>query len=33
MASLILMKPVNAIQDFASDFGFMGYFLFYWRFN
>ncbi|MEY2615616.1 MAG: hypothetical protein QOH78_1389 [Verrucomicrobiota bacterium] len=27
------MKPVNDIQDFASDFGFAGYFLFYWRFN
>jgi hypothetical protein len=33
LSSLIPMKPVNNIPGFASDFGFAGYFLFYWRFN
>jgi len=27
------MKPVKGIEDIAPDFGFAGYFLFYWRFN
>jgi hypothetical protein len=33
LSSLIPMKPVNDNPDCASDFGFAGYFLFYWRFN
>jgi hypothetical protein len=27
------MKPANGIPDIAFDFGFAGYFLYYWRFN
>jgi N-acetyl-anhydromuramyl-L-alanine amidase AmpD len=31
--SLYPMKPVNGILNGATDYGFEGYFFFYWRFN